>query len=285
MFFYDETGLELFNRITRLPEYYLTRTELGLLRRHAGEISEWFGEDCTLLEYGSGNSEKVKILLDTLVRPRSYIALDISARGLLEFVESMAQQYPEVDVVGVCADFSDPEKYSLDFIPARRIIAFFPGSSIGNFEPAKAQDFLRGVARTVGTGGGMLVGVDLRKDPGLLRAAYNDAEGITAQFNLNLLRRFNREFGGNFRLEDFEHFATYDPDKGRIEMHLLSRKPTVAKLRGTEFSFRRGERIHTENSYKYGVEQFQAMAADAGWTPRKVWTDENNLFSLHYLEI
>ncbi len=282
--FYDQTGSELFNRITRLPEYYLTRVETELLRTHAGEFSRLVGKDSTIVEYGCGNSEKIRTLLDSLLSVRSYVAIDISRRHLWDFSKSMAEIYPHLEVIGVCADFTAPLIIPAGSQSKDRIVAFFPGSSIGNFEPLQAQAFLRNIAETVGLGGGLLIGVDVKKDPQLLDAAYNDAEGITALFNLNLLNRLNEEFTGTFILKNFDHHAFYDAVRGRIEMHLVSHIDQTVHLRGVPIPFRGGETIHTENSYKYDVAEFQALAQKAGWTPVRVWTDEREFFSLHYFE-
>ncbi len=283
-FFYDKRGSELFDRICELDEYYPTRTETGILERYAAEIAGLIGEDCSLIEYGSGSSRKIRVLLDALGGRLTYIAIDISKQHLLESAQELSDSYPELEVIAVCADYSKPFELPQ---PSRRStgkrVVFFPGSTIGNFSPAEARRFLRTTAGQVGPGGSLLIGVDLKKDPALLNAAYNDSEGVTAAFNKNLLRRMNAELGSDFDLASFRHKAFYNGDAGRIEMHLESLKEQRVRLNGDSIRFRAGETIHTENSYKFDVEQFHAMAAEAGFRAERVWTDARRLFSLHYL--
>lgn len=268
-----------------MPEYYLTEAEKEILKSRGTEISRWIGADSVIVEYGCGNSEKIHLLLSQLKQPRTYVAIDISKAPLLEMTQGLANSYPHLEVMAVCADFTLPLKLPLNGSHNfGKRIAFFPGSSIGNFEPAEAQLFLGNILREVGPGGGLLIGVDLKKDPHLLHLAYNDPGGITAQFNKNLLTRVNRECDGNFRLDQFRHLARYNQEKGRIEMYLESLREQTVRIMDAFIPFEEGETIHTENSYKYNVEEFQAMARAAGWSPETVWMDENSLFSIHYLQ-
>jgi dimethylhistidine N-methyltransferase len=281
-YFYDERGSDLFQKICDLPEYYVTRTETKLLRDISGEIADVIGSDCEMIEYGTGSSEKMRIVLDALRDPAAFIAVDISREHLLQVTEALAADRPDLTVHAVCADFTQPFD-----LPERagsgNHVAFFPGSSLGNFTHEWAVDFLAGIAETIGSGGGLLIGIDLKKDKAILEAAYDDAQGVTAAFNMNLLVRLNAEFGSDFDLDSFRHKAMYNDDIGRIEMHLMSLKDQTVTLDGKSFKFAEGETIHTENSYKYGIEEFQALAGRAGFTPVKVWTDADDLFSIHYL--
>ena len=280
-YFYDGEGSRLFEKICEQPEYYVTRTELALLQQCAGEIAALTGPGCFLIEPGSGACEKVRILLSEL-RPACYVPMDISCDHLQDSAKTLAREYSWLDVHAVCADITD--SLSLPFIPSdvRRVI-FYPGSSIGNFEPGEAQSFLQQFAIVVGRGGGVLIGVDLKKDSQKLNEAYNDANGITAEFNLNLLHRINRELGGDIDVDAFQHHAFYNETAGRIEMHLVSSVRQTVRVDGHDFEFDAGENIHTENSYKYSIGEFQALASRAGFIPEAVWTDEDALFSLHYL--
>ncbi len=280
-FFYDSRGSALFEAICRTPEYYPTRTEIALLRAHAGEIATLIGTDCLLVELGSGSSEKVRLLLEAL-RPGVYMPIDISKDHLLASAHGLAADYPWLDVHAACVDYS--AAWRLPYCPQHlKKVAFFPGSSIGNFEPDEAVAFLRRLAAVVGREGGVLIGVDLKKDIAVLNAAYNDAQGVTAAFNLNLLARINRELGADFDLEGFAHLAFYNETRGRIEMHLVSRRSQNVHIGGARFVFGEGERLHTECSYKYRVEELHALAHRAGLSPVEVWIDPDALFSLHYL--
>lgn len=282
-FFYDERGSILFEQITELPEYYPTRTEQGILQTHAEEIAQIVGRNCLLVEPGSGNCEKVRLLLDAL-QPQTYVPMDISRDHLRKAAMSLSADYPWLDVHAACIDFTQP--LDLSFCPPQsQRVAFFPGSSIGNFEPTEAVTFMAQVAAGVGAGGGMLIGVDLKKDKTVLDAAYNDAAGVTAQFNLNLLERINHELDANFKLEQFEHHAFYNERAGRIEMHLISQTPQLVRIDRKNIAFAEGESIHTENSYKYTIEEFQRLAVQAGFIPVYVWTDPDTLFSVHYFEV
>lgn len=282
-YFYDERGSRLFDAICRTPEYYPTRTEIGILERNVEDIARHIGPRCVLIEPGSGNSRKVRILLDRL-KPRAYLPVDISRDYLRSTAEHVAAEYPWLAVHAVCADYTAPLALP-DCPPHMQRLVFFPGSTIGNFDPAPASAFMRNMAGLAGPGGGLLIGVDLKKDPAVLHAAYNDAQGITAAFNLNLLTRINRELDADFDLARFHHRAFYSTDLGRIEMHLVSTGNQQVRVGGQRFDFARDEGIHTENSYKYSVGEFQALARRSGWTPVAVWTDPAQLFSVHYFQV
>ena len=282
-YFYDATGSRLFEQITQLPEYYPTRTELQILADNAAEIVKVVLPGAALVEFGSGSATKVRILLRAAPELSAYVPVDISVEYLDGEAERLRREFPGLTVLPVAADFTQ------DFaLPAavldRPRMGFFPGSTIGNFEPHEAAAFLRHAARMLGAGAELIVGVDLVKDPDVLHAAYNDAAGVTARFNLNVLVRINRELGGNFDLSAFTHRAIYNRERHRIEMHLISKKSQTVRLLGTSFSFRPGESIHTENSYKYSLERFAALAQGAGWRVRESWTDAARMFSVHALE-
>ena len=265
-----------------MPEYYPTRTETALLQQHAEEIASLIGKECLLIEPGSGSSQKVRMLLETL-QPTAYMPMDISRDYLLHAAQQLAADYPWLEVHATCIDFTSELKLHSDLPHAHRV-AFFPGSSIGNFEPTDAIVFLQNIARMVGVGGGLLIGVDLKKDESILNAAYNDAQGITAQFNLNLLARINRELDADFNLESFEHEAFYNSDAGRIEMHLASRLSQTVTIGDVQINFLDHESIHTENSYKYSIEEFSSLAKMAGFDLVNAWIDVDRLFSLHYYQ-
>lgn len=286
-YFYDKRGSELFDRITGLPEYYPTRTEIGILRRNADEIAKVAGESPLLVEYGSGSSQKIRILLDALSgHDVRYVAIDISREHLLESTEALAEELPQVAVYAVCADYSKPYPLPAEALEgAGRRVAFFPGSTIGNFLPGEALAFLRNTAETLGAGGALLIGADLHKDPAILEAAYDDGQGVTAQFNLNLLNRINRELDADFDLDRFEHRALYDAEAHRIEMHLVSGERQQVRIGEASFGFETGESIHTENSHKFTIDGFRELARSAGFEPGAVWTDADALFSLHWLEV
>ncbi|MCW8829095.1 MAG: L-histidine N(alpha)-methyltransferase [Gammaproteobacteria bacterium] len=281
--FYDRRGSELFEAITHTPEYYPTRTELGLFERYGSEMAKLLGRDGLLVELGSGSSRKIRLLLDAL-RPAAYMPVDISRDFLLDAANELAAEFPAIAVHALCADYS--RGLELPWCPEELPrAAFFPGSSIGNFEPAEARQLLGHVARALGPGGQLLIGVDLQKDPDVLNAAYNDGEGLTAAFNLNLLARINRELQADFVLDAFHHHAFYNGAEGRMEMHLISAKSQWVEVAGSHFQFATGEGIHTENSYKYTIEGFHKLAAAAGFVPVQVWTDKDDLFSVHCLRV
>jgi dimethylhistidine N-methyltransferase len=283
-FFYDERGSELFEEITELPEYYLTRTEISILDENAAEMVRMMGDDFALIEFGSGSSRKVRILLDRLRGHGTYMPVDVSLVYLKESAERVRSEYPNIEVVAVCADYTLPFEIPSSGGHAKRV-AFFPGSTVGNLEPHLASVFFRDTAGSLEPGDGMLIGVDLKKDPAVLHAAYNDSRGITAAFNFNILRHINRRLGDPFDLAKFEHIAFYNPALGRIEMHLRARVTHTVTIGGEEIRFRLGETIHTENSYKYEIEEFYALLEETGFAPVKVWTDPQRLFSVHYLEV
>jgi L-histidine Nalpha-methyltransferase len=276
-YFYDAAGSRLFARICRLPEYYLTRAELELTRRRLAAIARFAGRGCQLIEYGSGEGVKSRLLIRAL-RPAVYVPIDISESALQTAARRLRREFPRMRIAPLVGDFSRPLE-----IPVRRgtpNVVYFPGSTIGNLDPEEAYAFLS-MSRDVAAR--MLVGVDLKKDPALLHAAYNDAAGVTAAFNLNLLARINRELGADFDLRRWRHYAFYNPAPGRIEMHLASMSDQKVTLGGHRFSFAAGETIHTENSYKYSLDGFRELAARAGFRSAKVWTDRRGLFALHGL--
>lgn len=284
-YFYDAPGSALFDRICELPEYYPTRTEFALLRQHAGAIAKRLGKHIELVEFGAGSLTKVRLLLDALESPRRFVPIDISGEHLHAAARDLRADHPDLDVQPLVADFTQPLRLppaAGGVGAATRRVGFFPGSSVGNFTPPEALAFLRGAARLL-EGGGLLIGVDLVKDPAVLHAAYNDAEGVTAAFNLNLLARANRELGADFDLSAFRHYAYYEPRLQRIEMHLLSMRRQEVRVAGRLFQFDEGDDLHTENSHKFTVAGFQQLARSAGFEPVDVWCDPKRLFSLHWL--
>jgi dimethylhistidine N-methyltransferase len=281
-FLYDERGSALFDRICELDEYYPTRTETAILARRGRDIAALMGPEAQLIELGSGSSVKVRILLKAMERPAAYVAVDISREHLRRAAAALAADFPAVEVIAVCADYADGFPLPRTGAAGRRV-AFFPGSTIGNLEPAEAQAFLRGWARRLGPDAAMVVGVDLKKDPQVLEAAYDDREGVTAAFSLNVLARANAELGADFDLGGFVHQARYDAEKGRVEIHLRSLKDQTAHVHGRSFRFAAGDRIHVEHSYKYALGEFQDLARRAGFRPGEAFTDPDGLFSVHYL--
>jgi dimethylhistidine N-methyltransferase len=282
-YFYDAAGSELFEEITRLPEYYPTRTELSILERHARDMAASIPLAAALVEFGAGSTKKARIMLRAAPQIAAYVPVDISGEFLAAEAAALRRDMPNLAVLPVAADFTR------DFdLPAqirnRPRVGFFPGSTIGNFEPQDAAEFLRQAGRILGSGATMIVGIDLIKDEAVLNAAYDDAAGVTAEFNLNILRRMNRELGGDFDLASFRHRAFYNAADRRIEMHLESLKAQTVHVAGGAFSFAKGETIHTESSYKYTVDSFRALAESAGWRPTGLWTDERHYFSIHALK-
>jgi L-histidine Nalpha-methyltransferase len=275
-YFYDDAGSRLFERICRLPEYYPTRAELSLTRRHIASIARFAGRGCELVEFGSGESLKTRLLLRAL-EPAAYLPIDISGAALESAQKRLARSFPGLKIIPILGDFSRPLELPA---PRARRVVYFPGSTIGNLDPEEAHAFL---AMARGHAPKMLVGVDLKKDANVLHRAYNDARGVTAAFNLNLLARINRELGGDFDLRRFSHYAFYNAALGRIEMHLVSLERHKVRIGRHRFAFERGESIHTENSYKYSVGEFRALAGRAGFAGRKVWLDAKGLFALHGL--
>lgn len=279
---YDARGSALFEHICDLEEYYPTRTELGIMEGQVRSMVELLGPGCALVEYGSGSGLKTRLLLEHL-RPAVYVPVDISAPALAATSERLARACPEVPVLPVCADFTKPLDLPLDGVSARRRCVYFPGSTIGNFHKPEMVGFLGEVARQCGPGGGLLIGVDLRKERVVLERAYDDARGVTAAFNQNLLVRANRELGADFRLDRFRHEAVWDDRLGRVEMHLVSTVEQAVRVGGRLFRFALGESIWTESSYKYELREFAVLAALAGWRCERVWTDERAWFSVQYL--
>jgi len=285
-YLYDSRGSKLFDQITRLDEYYPTRTEASIMREHVDAMAKAIDEAALLVEYGSGSSEKTRILLDRLHTDLAgYVPVDISREHLVDAAESIAEAYPSLAVRPVCADYTSPFPLPNLTEDAERTVVYFPGSTIGNFDRAEAIAFMQQMAETAGPGGGLLIGVDLRKDPAILRAAYNDREGVTAAFNLNLLRRMNRELGADFDVDAFRHEAIWREDPGRMEMHLVSTRDQNVRVGDETIVFEKGETIHTENSCKFSLDEFSAMAQKAGFDIRTVWTDADELFSVQYAEV
>jgi dimethylhistidine N-methyltransferase len=281
-YLYDAAGSSLFDEITRLPDYYPTRAETAILEAHAGEILDGAGEETALVEFGSGSCRKTEILLERASGLCAYAPIDICAAALEEARARLARSFPHLRIAPIVGDFSAPIALPPD-LAGRKIIGFFPGSTIGNFTPAEASLLLAAMRLALGPGARLVIGVDLKKDPARLIAAYNDPRGVTAAFNLNLLARINRELRGEFDLDGFGHQAIYDEAESRVEMRLVSRRRQEARVAGRAFGFGRGEAIHTESSYKYAVEEFRRTARAAGWSPQRVWTDAEYLFSVHEL--
>ncbi len=282
-FFYDAKGSELFERITELPEYYPTRTEIALLKAHASEIASFAPTGSALVEFGSGSSRKTGLLLEALEAPRAYIPIEISAEALYPAAIRIGEAFPALSVHPILGGFQDLDALRLPFEEGP-YFGFFPGSTIGNLTPAEAVRFLKSARRLLGEEAFFLIGADLQKSPDMLLPAYNDPAKVTAAFNLNILMRINRELGGTFDPDGFEHEAIYNQREGRVEMYLRSKRRQRVFVAGRPFSFEAGETIHTENSYKYTVEGFRMLAEDGGWRRDKVWIDKDNLFSLHLLK-
>ncbi len=280
---YDARGSALFERICAVEEYYPTRTELGIMETHVREMAELCGPGCALVEYGSGSSLKTRLLLQHLREVAAYVPLDISAPALADATGRLRRWKPELEVRPLCADFTAPHELPLSGLSPRRRVVFFPGSTIGNFHKPEVVAFLRHVAREVGRGGGLLIGVDLLKEREVLERAYDDARGVTAAFDLNLLARANRELGADFDLTRFRHAARFDERYGRVEMHLVSQAPQKVRVDGRSFAFAEGESLWTESSYKYSLTELTALAALAGWRSERCWTDPRAWFSVQYL--
>jgi len=282
-YFYDNRGAQLFTEICTTPEYYPTRTEIKILNQNAEDIASQIGDNTALIEYGSGALEKIKILLNFLNEPVGLIPVDISEDQLFASAKNLENLYPDLEILPVAADFTKPIPIPGFSHPPKKHVAFFPGSTIGNFEPDLAIQFLEGVTKTIGLDGLLLIGFDLKKDIETLLAAYDDQRGITSSFNKNLLSRINDELDGNFNLDTFEHVARYNENKGRIEMHLKSTTEQTVSINKELFEFLEGETIHTENCYKFTKESFTAMSSKAGLYPVKTWTDDQNLFAVMLL--
>ena len=284
-YFYDETGSHLFDRITDLPEYYPTRCEMLILEEHAGEIAELIPPSAALVEFGSGSNRKARILLKAAPQLACYVPVDICGEMLEQEAVELRPDFPGLKVLPVTADFTQDFELPPEAKAAPVRVGFFPGSTIGNFEPHEAAAFLRHAGKILGPGARLIIGADLIKPAEVLNAAYNDKAGVTAQFNLNLLNRINRELGGNFNLDSFEHHAFYNRERNRVEMHLASLKRQKVKVAGETIDFRAGETIHTENSYKYSIEKLGALARGAGWRPLAAWTDPRSYFSIQAFEL
>lgn len=282
-YFYDERGSQLFDRITELPEYYLTATEIDIMQRHAGEIADRVGPRASLIEFGSGSSLKTRILLEHLHALAAYVPVDISEEHLLAAADAIRAEFPHIEVLPVVADFTKPfDLPSPKVMPVRNLV-YFPGSTIGNLEYDDALGLLRVMHHEAGDNGALLIGVDLQKDPAIIEAAYNDAAGVTAKFNLNMLRRLNNEFGADFDLDAWAHDARYDPDAGRVVIRLVSDREQRVRIDETTIEIDEGEAILTEYSHKYTLDGFAAMARKAGFEVAQVWTDPDELFSVQYL--
>ena len=280
-YLYDERGSRLFDDICELPEYYPTRTEVSILEANIDAIARAIGTRVMLIEYGSGSGTKTRLLLDHLRDPAAYVPIDISGEQLLQATVRLGRSYPSLEILPVCADYTKPFQLPEPSETVARRVVFFPGSTIGNFHPRAAQRFLEYIAHVVGPGGGLLIGFDQRKSPDVLNAAYNDAAGVTAAFNLNLLARINRQLAADFDLSAWQHHALYEPVRGRIEMHLLSQCPQTVRMSNRRFRFEAWESIRTECSYKYTPAQFAAMMP--GWDRQDTWSDDENRFCVMWL--
>jgi dimethylhistidine N-methyltransferase len=282
-YFYDEKGSQLFDQITELEDYYPTRTEISILQKYKQEIIKSLNKDCLLIEPGGGSCSKVRIFIDDL-KPRMYVPMDISKQHMLTSAKQMSNEFPWLEIHAVCNDFTLKLKLP-EGLPKTTRMVFFPGSSIGNFQPDAAVQYLSDIVTLVGCSGQLLIGVDLKKDKNILERAYHDSEGVTAKFNMNLLARLNKEVAADFDLRTWNHCSFYDPKKGRIEMHLKSMCDQVACIDNHEFYFAENETIHTENSYKYTIEEFQSLGIEAGLKSEKVWVDDDKLFSIHLFSV
>lgn len=286
-FLYDKRGAELFDAICGLDEYYLTRTEVAILKTHASEIAAHL-KDNVLVEFGSGSSQKIRILFDALSNISAalpiYVGIDISKQHLQESCENLLTTYANLTALAICADHSQPLQFpDIPALQQKQRIGFFPGSSIGNLEPEEAVQFLKRTALLLGEQSSLLIGVDLKKSRTILEPAYDDAQGISADFALNLLTRINRELNADFQLDQFAYSALYNEKEGRIEMYLVSLKPQRVNINGTHIQFRQGERLRTEYSYKYSTTEFEQLAASAGWQVEQIWTDPQQWFAVYHL--
>jgi dimethylhistidine N-methyltransferase len=284
VWFYDERGSTLFDDICELPEYYITRTEMAIMRRHVDEMSQAIGPRAALIEFGSGTSEKTRLLLDRLDEPAAYVPVDIAHEHLLAAANRLAGDYPALRILPVCADFTQPFDLPPQIAFAQRRVVYFPGSTLGNFEKTQAQRLLSTMRTIVGHRGAVLIGIDLKKDPRMLEQAYDDGAGVTAKFNLNALRHLNREVGSNFDLDAFEHLALWVENQSRIEMHLVSTRDQVVRIGQERIAFARGEHLRTEYCHKYTLESFTNLAAKADLRVVRVWMDAEAKFSVLLLE-
>jgi dimethylhistidine N-methyltransferase len=284
-FFYDEHGAELFQKICELPEYYITRTEIEILRLHGAEMANALGPQIELIGLGTGAGTKTRILLEELRDPVVYVPIDISNEQLEKSSARFRKMFPALQILPVAADYLEPFELPLPRKLSSRSVIYFPGSTIGNFDPDGAGEFLSRLAELAGDGGGLLIGVDLQKDRHLIEAAYNDSAGVTAQFNKNLLARINRELGGDFDLAHWQHYAIYSPAEGRIELYLISEVDQTVKIGGRAFQFHAGEKILTEYSYKHTIGGFITLARQAGFRFEQVWTDDARWFGVFYFTV
>ena len=284
VWFYDEHGSTLFDTICELPEYYLTRTELGIMQMHAAQMAELIGPQAALIELGSGTSLKTRLLLDHLITPAAYVPVDIAREHLMHAASTLAQDYPGLRIAPVCADFTQPFELPAQVKAASRRVIYFPGSTLGNFSPEAAAELLTRMHDMAGPQGAVLIGIDLKKDPQVLRRAYNDSAGVTARFNLNALRHINRELQTNFNLDAFEHRAVWLEDQSRIEMHLVSLRDQIVTVAGTDIPFSKAEHIRTEYCHKYSLEQFATLAGSANLVATRTWTDPEKKFCVQLLE-
>lgn len=284
-YFYDKKGSEIYEKICLLNEYYPSRAEAEILNTYAKEIAECCGEECLILEPGSGSGQKIRFLIPHLMDPAGYVPIDIAKEMLLRMTEELKTEFPLLKLMPICADFNqEMELFTIMNIAAKKKVVFFPGSTIGNFTPVEALSFLKKTGKVIGPSGGLLIGIDLKKNPQTMIEAYDDKGGVTAEFNLNLLERLNREVAASFDLKNFFHKAQYNEVLGRIEMHLVSNAPQYIKVNETVFRFRSGETIHTESSYKYTTNEFTELCAKARFKLRKYWKDHLNLFCVYYFE-
>lgn len=285
-FFYDEKGSQIFDQICDQPEYYIPNVERQIFEDNADDIIKSIGKQAVIIEPGAGSSIKIRFFLGRMrgdYAPAMYVPMDISLEHLKASAQKLADEYPQTRIDAICVDHTKP--YHLpDDVPEQHRVFFYPGSSLGNFEPKEAIEFLRELHQESGEDGALLIGIDTKKDKAILDAAYNDTAGANAAFNLNLLDRIQQELDTDLNAEGFKHHAFYNEEKGRIEMHLVSEQEQTRHINGTSIAFQKDETIHTENSYKYTVEEFQALAYEAGWRQPKVWQDENGLFSVHFLK-
>ncbi|MET0534346.1 MAG: L-histidine N(alpha)-methyltransferase [Steroidobacter sp.] len=284
VWFYDELGSFLFDNICELPEYYITRTELQIMHGYASEMAQVIGPEAAMIEFGSGTSMKTRLLLDRLESPVAYVPVDISREHLFTAAGALAKDYPNLHIAPICADFTQSFELPSFIRAAQRRVVYFPGSTIGNFDRPQARQLLVRMRELVGKHGAVLIGTDLRKDPKVLERAYDDAAGVTAEFNINALRHLNRELGSNFDLDAFDHLAVWVEDDSRIEMHLVSKRDQVVQIGDEKVRFERGEHLRTEYCHKYTLETFNELAATAGLAVKRVWTDPNQMFSVQLLE-
>ena len=282
-FFYDEHGSKLFEQISELDEYYLTRTEISILNDNINEISGDVGEDALILELGSGSSRKIRILLDNFKSVAAYFPVDISREFLLYSAEQLSRDYGDLKIIPIIADYTRPFTIPGHDIPYNKIVAYYPGSTIGNFTKDQAGNFLKNISELCGKGSGLLIGIDLKKESEVLEKAYNDGKGVTAEFNLNILKNMNSTYGTNFKINKWKHIAFYNEEHGRVEMHLQSLEEQSVRVNGTSITFKKDETIHTENSYKYSIEEFEGLIKEF-YSLQNVWSDPGNKFAVCYFE-